>query len=117
MPNYAIETGACCPACFAVVERRRPVARRFSLTPPPLLFSEKLQAFLANYLDPETNELKYLRKLVRVGEERVCGAENVGTRTHRNKELRCERKQPLPTLTFALLLLHTPRSKTSPTAS
>lgn len=25
---------------------------------------EKLQAFLANYLDPETNDLKYLRQLV-----------------------------------------------------
>jgi hypothetical protein len=31
----------------------------------PITLTEKLQAFLVNYLDPETDQLKYLIQLVR----------------------------------------------------
>jgi hypothetical protein len=39
----------------------------------PPSHAERLQAFLVNYLDPETNELKYMKQLVRQDGERVMG--------------------------------------------
>jgi hypothetical protein len=62
MPSYAIETGAREPRERGACRRGRRI-RRCPRRPLPHL-PEKLQAFLANYLDPETNDLKYLRQLV-----------------------------------------------------
>lgn len=58
--SWALGSGGTAARHCALSRLTRP-PRPLSLSLP---FSERLQAFLVNYLDPETNELKYMKQLV-----------------------------------------------------